>query len=70
MKELDLVLERFVREAYPGASQAERAAFERFLGLPDPVLAGCLLADIRLEDADLRALAGRIRALCHASPVC
>jgi antitoxin CptB len=70
MKELDLILERFAREGLPAASAAEHAAFERFLGLADPELAGCLLADGRLEDPSMQALAVRIRDLCHASPVC
>jgi antitoxin CptB len=70
MKELDLILERYAREGLSGASRAERAAFERFLGLPDPLLAGCLLGAERLSDPALQALATRIRYLCHGSPVC
>ena len=70
MKELDLILERYVREALSGAPAAEQAAFERFLGLPDPLLAGCLLGTEPLADAALQALALRVRYLCHASPVC
>jgi antitoxin CptB len=70
MKELDLILERFARQGWPEASAAERAAFERFLGLADPEIAGCLLADRRLEDPTLQALAVRIRDLCHGSSLC
>ncbi|MDE2136994.1 MAG: succinate dehydrogenase assembly factor 2 [Gammaproteobacteria bacterium] len=70
MKELDVILERFAREGLPQASAAERAAFERFLGLADPEIAGCLLAGGHLEDPSLQALAVRIRDLCHGSPVC
>ena len=65
-----MILERFARLGLPQASAAEHVAFERFLGLPDPDIAGCLLADGRLEDPVLQALATRIRDLCHGSPVC
>jgi antitoxin CptB len=70
MKELDVILERFAREGLPRASPVEHAAFERFLGLADPEIAACLLADGRLEDPVMQALAVRIRDLCHGSPVC
>jgi antitoxin CptB len=70
LKELDVILERFAREGLPGAPAAEYAAFERLLGLPDPEIAGCLLAAGRLEDPSMQALVLRIRDLCHPSPVC
>ena len=70
MKELDMVLERFAREALPGAPAAERAAFERLLTLPDPLLAGYLLGGQRPEDPELEALEARVRDLCHSCPVC
>jgi antitoxin CptB len=70
MKELDVILERFARTRLAGASPAEWGAFERLLGLPDPVLAGYFLGQERPADPELRALAARIRDLCHGSPVC
>jgi len=39
MKELDLLLERFVRERYAGASILQKQAFAQLLELPDPTLA-------------------------------
>ena len=39
MKELDVLLERFARERFAGASSEERRAFDRLLDLPDPCLA-------------------------------
>jgi antitoxin CptB len=45
LKELDVLLERFVRTRLPGASPPERAAFEELLALPDPDLAGYLLGE-------------------------
>ncbi len=70
MKELDVILERFAREGLSGASTAERQAFERLLGLPDPLLAGYFLGEERPADPELSSLADRIRDLCHSSPVC
>ena len=70
MKELDVILERFARQGLTRASAAERQAFERLLGLPDPLLAGYLLGEERPADPELRLLADRIRDLCHSPPVC
>ena len=70
MKELDVILERFAREGLIRASPAERQAFERLLGLPDPLLAGYFLGQERPADPELRSLAARIRDLCHSYPVC
>jgi len=59
MKELDLLLLRYLREQHSQASSDERAAFEEFLELPDPDLARYLVAgDIPSEP--------RIAALCRA----
>jgi antitoxin CptB len=43
MKELDLLLVRYMRERHPSASSDERAAFEEFLELPDPEIARYLV---------------------------
>jgi len=70
MRELDVILGRFARAGLIRASAAERQAFERLLGLPDPLLAGYFLGAERPADPELRALTDRIRDLCHSSPVC
>jgi antitoxin CptB len=44
MKELDLMLLRYLRERHETAASAERAAFAEFLELPDPDLARYLIA--------------------------
>jgi succinate dehydrogenase flavin-adding protein (antitoxin of CptAB toxin-antitoxin module) len=44
MKELDLLLTRYLAEHWDDASAAEKASFESFLDLPDPVIASYLLA--------------------------
>jgi antitoxin CptB len=43
MKELDLLLERFLQDHYAQAPRERQRAFERLLSLPDPVLAELLL---------------------------
>ncbi len=43
MKELDLLLERFLSRHYDEAPFETQRAFERLLALPDPVLAELLL---------------------------
>jgi len=59
MKELDLMLLRYLREQHSAASSDERAAFEEFLELPDPDLARYLIwGDIPPEP--------RLAALCRA----
>ena len=65
MKELDVLLERFVHRALPRASAEERRLFTQLLALPDPLLAAYLLNDVPPAEPDLARLVGRIRALCR-----
>ena len=51
MKELDLLLQGWLEQRYPGATAAERARFEAFLALPDPEIAGLLLAGTPADPA-------------------
>jgi antitoxin CptB len=66
MKELDVILERFAREALPLASKEERGALAELLALPDPLLAGYLLGETTPADPRLASLAARIRDLCRS----
>ena len=43
MKELDLLLLRYLDCSWPAAGDPERAAFEQLLELPDPELAAYVL---------------------------
>ncbi len=61
MKELDLLLERYARSGHPQAQAADRARFEALLELPDPLLAGYLLAGQPPADPALGPLIARIR---------
>jgi antitoxin CptB len=56
MKELDLVLTRYLRERWPAAGADERLQFERILELPDPELAACLMGRESAPDPQMQAL--------------
>lgn len=61
MRELDVLLTRYLDTAYESATDAEKAAFETLLSLPDPDLAGYLLQRERSDQAALEAVLERIR---------
>jgi antitoxin CptB len=61
MKELDLLLVRYLEQEYPAASPADREAFARILNLPDPELFGYLVGRDSPSDAGLRHVLARIR---------
>lgn len=56
MKELDVLLSRWIEEAWTGAGEERRLAFERLLEQPDPDLADWLLGGIRPADDGRAAL--------------
>jgi antitoxin CptB len=62
MKELDLLLSRYARERYAGASAAGQAAFEALLALPDPQIADYLLGYQVPPEPDLAAVVAAILA--------
>jgi antitoxin CptB len=61
MKELDLLLTRYLRGQWPSAGPAEKAAFERILELPDPLLAAYLMQRETPSDPDLESLLAILR---------
>jgi len=64
MKELDVLLGRWITERHAGASSAQLAAFESFLDLPDPDMARYLLG--REEPpAEHRAMLDELLALAR-----
>jgi antitoxin CptB len=62
MKELDLLLERFARERYAGASESQKRAFAALLELPDPVLADYFFGHASPAEPQLAELARLITA--------
>jgi antitoxin CptB len=61
LKELDILLTRWLRREFPGAGTDERAAFAALLELPDPELMRYLLAGESPADPRLCAIAEAIR---------
>ena len=65
MRELEVLLQRFVDQVLPCVTAEERSTFAQLLALPDPVLAQYLLAGTPPAEARMAQLVGRIRALCR-----
>ncbi len=65
MKELDLLLTRWLERQFDHASDGQRALFEALLALPDPQLASYLVAGEAPASAELAALIRSIRVGAH-----
>jgi antitoxin CptB len=61
MKELDILLERYVRSQVAAASPQDRATLKRLLELPDPVLADYLFGHTPVSDPLMTPLVAAIR---------
>jgi len=61
MRELDVLLLRYLDQEYPSAAPADRAAFVRILELQDPDLFGYLVSRTTPEDDAVRHVIARIR---------
>ena len=61
MKELDVLLARYLEHDYPRAASHEREAFARLLDLQDPELFGYLLGGVHAPSDALRHVIARIR---------
>jgi antitoxin CptB len=61
MKELDVLLLRYLEHDYPSAPAPERAAFVRILDLQDPEIFGYLVGRAVPTDESLRHVLARIR---------
>ena len=67
-RELDVLLERYVRHRYPYAPEPERAAFAQLLELPDPELADYLLGQALSAPAEFAEVVRRIGATPASLP--
>ncbi|MEX0900203.1 MAG: succinate dehydrogenase assembly factor 2 [Gammaproteobacteria bacterium] len=63
MKELDVMLARYLDARWADAPAAERAAFASLLELQDPLLWDLMMARDTATDADQHDVVERIRAL-------
>ncbi|MCP1726665.1 antitoxin CptB [Natronospira proteinivora] len=61
MKELDVMLSRYLDEQWPQAPQSERAAFARLLDCQDPELWDWLTGRSQPGEKDLAHVVSRIR---------
>lgn len=62
MRELDVLLLRYLERDFATASSGERAAFRAMLDLPDPELFGYLVGREHPQNPDWRDLLARLRA--------
>ena len=61
MKELDVLLERYVRLRLSDASSEERQVLTRLLELPDPLLSDYLFGHAAAEDPQMARLVAAIQ---------
>ena len=61
MRELDVVLQRYLEQCYPGAAPAEQEAFERLLELQDPQLLAYVMRQA-VPDPELAHVIARFTA--------
>ena len=66
MRELDILLERYLENVYSDSSEDDKFAFQQLLMLSDPELAGYLLRDDRHADVLISNVIDRI--LGRATP--
>jgi antitoxin CptB len=60
MRELDVLLLRWLDEDFPSASVAERRAFEQLLSWQDPDIVDLLAGRVRSDDPALRHVVERL----------
>lgn len=63
MKELDVIMSRYLEHHYESASMADRGKFKRLLEMPDPDLYDLLLGRSEATDPELRQIVGVLRNL-------
>ncbi|MBA3564427.1 MAG: succinate dehydrogenase assembly factor 2 [Gammaproteobacteria bacterium] len=60
MRELDVLLERYMDRRYGQAGATERAAFQALLELQDPLLIDYLMGRVEAPDAEVADVVARI----------
>ena len=61
MRELDVLLSRWLEESYDSVGETDKSAFRRLLSLPDPELARYLLTGEEATDPDIARVVANIR---------
>ncbi len=67
MLELDLVLEPFVKEVYPGLDETDKARYRKLLLCEDQDLFGFFLGRVTPQDEELAAIVKTILAYTRAA---
>ena len=62
MKELDLILNRYLESQYASASESQRRAFQQLLEMQDPEIYALVLGRHQSEDPAIESLLARITA--------
>ncbi len=66
MRELDILLERYLQETFDASEPAEKAAFRQLLTLSDPELASYLLRGETSDDSVIASVIERILGRAQA----
>ncbi len=61
MKELDVLLEKFLADSFDQLAADKQAAFQRLLSMEDPDLYACLLGQQSVSDSELADVIAKIR---------
>lgn len=61
MKELDVLLERYLQEHFNAAPTAEQQAFANLLSLPDPLLLGYIMGREQPDNQEQRRVIASLR---------
>ena len=61
MKELDVVLSRYLESAYTQATKQEQQAFKDLLEMPDPDLFSLLVGRITAPDSTIDSLVNKLK---------
>lgn len=66
MKELDLILEHYLKHCYLQAPSEEQAAFSRLVAAQDGELFEWLILGIPCPDPELGGIVSALRAMCQS----
>ena len=66
MKELDLLMQKYLDKHYPAAPEADQQAFQAILQMPDPDLYDLILQRTESADPDITRVITRLRGLIAA----
>jgi len=67
VRELDVLMTRFLESDYPQLNMAEQLAFQRLLDVQDPVIMDWLFNKATASDAELAEIIQRLQALSGIS---